>query len=329
MSERNKKIYHGVLLFLSAALLFGLGFYVHKNSASFEKIKSINAGFIFLLISIHAFNYLLLGVTHFYPLRKHNIFLKFKEWYGLCTVSELFNMLLPAKGGTAIRMMYINEKKNLPMREFLSMGLAVVLTGFSLLGIVGSIYCHFFLNKHNMVFVALESLFIALTISSFLLIFASEVITRVFKMERKYSPKKYLTDKKIVLISVLCYLGMFVLYPIKIYLSFKAIGVVIHPFDSFEISLILLASSFFQILPGNIGVKEVATAYIAQQYGIQFETALLASLVDRAILLLFLFPFGAYFYWSLLLDSSLPNISWHRIGASLRIPLMKRLVKLR
>jgi uncharacterized membrane protein YbhN (UPF0104 family) len=130
MTERTKKIYHRILLTLSAALLIGLGFYVQKNSASFEKIKSINPGLIFLLIGIHALNYLLLGITHFYPLRKHKIFLKFKEWYGLCTVSELFNMLLPAKGGTAIRMMYINEKKGLPIREFLSMGLAVVGTGF-------------------------------------------------------------------------------------------------------------------------------------------------------------------------------------------------------
>jgi uncharacterized protein (TIRG00374 family) len=172
-------------------------------------------------------------------------------------------------------------------------------------------------------------MFIALTVSSFLLIFASELLTKMFKMERKYSPKKYLLDKKIVLVSIGCYLGMFVLYPIKVYLSFKAVGIHIHFIDSFEISLILLASSFFQILPGNIGVKEVATAYIAQEYGIQFETALLASLVDRAILLLFLFPTGAYFYWDLFLDAALPKITWSKTIASSRIPLMKRLVKLR
>ena len=98
---------------------------------------------------------------------------------------------------------------------------------------------------------------------------------------------------------------------------------------SFEISLILLGSSFFQVLPGNVGVKEVATAYIAQQYGIQFETALLASLIDRAILLLFLFPLGSYFYWDLLLDASLPRIKLPSISASSRIPLIKRLVKVR
>ncbi len=329
MSERAKKIYHRVLLALSAALLVGLGFFVYKNSTSFARLKSIDLSLIFLLISIHALNYLLLGITHFYPLKKHNIHLKFKEWYGLCTVSELFNMLLPAKGGTAIRMMYINEKKGLEIREFLSMGLAVVLTGFSLLGVVGLIYCHFFLSKHNIIFTALESLFIALTVSSFILIFASELVTRLLKLERKYSPKKYLADNKIVFISVSAYLGMFILYPVKVFLSFKAIGINIHFIDSFEISLILLGSSFFQVLPGNIGVKEMATAYVAQQYGIQFESALLASLIDRAILLLFLFPLGSYFYWDLLLDASLPKIRLPRIGASSRIPLMKRLVKVR
>ena len=329
MKDKTKKTYHRILLILSAGLLIGLFFYVQKNGSSFARIKSIDLSLIFLLISIHALNYLLLGITHFYPLQKHNIHLKFKEWYGLCAISELFNMLLPAKGGTAIRMMYINEKKGLEIREFLSMGLAVVLTGFSLLGVVGTIYCHFFLNIHNIVFVALESLFISLMISSFILIFASEFVTRLFKLDRKYSPKKYLTDKKIVFVSFSAYLGMFILYPIKVYLSFKAIGVNIQLMNSFEISLILLGSSFFQVLPGNVGVKEVATAYIAQQYGIQFETALLASLIDRAILLLFLFPLGSYFYWDLLLDASLPRIKLPSISASSRIPLIKRLVKVR
>ena len=313
MSEKSKKIYHLFLLIFSVLLLVAFALYIHKNNDSLLKMKTIDPSFIFFLIGIHAINYFLLGTTHFYPLRKHNIFLKFKEWYGLCTVSELFNLLLPANGGTAIRMLYVNEKSGLAKREFLSMGLSVILTGFSLLGLLGIIYCHYFLKKHNIVFEALESLFIALTISSFLLIFASELFSRLFKIKRKYSLKRYLSDKKIVSISILCYLGMFALYPLKVYLSFKAIGIHIQLSDSLEISLILLVTSFFQILPGNIGIKEVATAYIAQQYGIQFESALIASLIDRSILVLFLFPLGAYFYWDLFLGARLPKIQWQKL----------------
>lgn len=329
MSEKTKKIYHAILLLLSLALLAGLAFYVHKNEQTFEKLKSIDVITILILISIHFVNYVLLGLTHKLPLTKNNIVLKFKEWFGLCMTGELFNMLLPAKGGTGIRMLYLKDKKGLSMREFLSMSFAVVLTGFTFLGISGTVYCEFFLTKSNPIFTILESIFIALSVSGLILIFASEAIGRIFKFQRKYTPKTYLADWNLTSKALLCWIGMFLIYPIKIYLSFKAIGVELNFTDSFEISLILLAASLFQVLPGNIGVKEIITAYIGQQYGLDFETALLASLIDRAILLLFLFPVGFYYYWQLFLGATLPAIKLAKIGASSLIPLRKRLVKVR
>ncbi len=329
MSENAKKIYHRFLLALSIFLLAGLGFYIYKNGQTFEKLNSIKIEYIFILIGIHFMNFILLGLTHKMPLKKHQIILKFKEWFGLCMVSELFNMLLPAKGGTGIRMIYIKEKKGLSMREFLSMSFAIVLTGFTFLGITGTIYCHFFLQKIHPVFTLLESIFIALAVSGLILIFATEAIGKLFKFKRRYSPKAYLFDLKLSSAATICWIGMFMLYPVKIYLSFLAIGIELNFTDSFEISLILLAASLFQVLPGNIGIKEVITAYIGKQYGLDFEVALLASLIDRAILLLFLFPVGFYFYWQLFLEASLPQINFAKIGASVFIPLKKRLVKVR
>ena len=69
-------------------------------------------------------------------------------------------------------------------------------------------------------------------------------------------------------------------------------------------------ASFFQVLPGNIGVKELITTYISSHYGINFETALLASLIDRGVLLVFLLPVGFYFYWELFLDATLPRLAF-------------------
>jgi uncharacterized membrane protein YbhN (UPF0104 family) len=327
MSEKGKKYYSIILFILSLALLVGLGIYVKHNSSIYEKIKSVKIHFVIILISIHAFNYWLLGMTHKMPLLKHQIKLKFNEWYGLCMVSELFNMLLPAKGGTAIRMIYIKDKKKLPMREFLSMSFAIVLIGFTFLGIIGLVYCQFYLQKNHIVFSLLESIFIALTISGVILIFATEAISKLFKFERKYSPKMYLKDFRLTGLTSLCWIGMFLLYPLKVYLSFLAIGVSLPLSDSLEISLVLLAASLFQVLPGNMGVKEIVTAYIGKQYGIEFETALLASLIDRAILLIFLFPVGFYFYWLLFLEASLPSTIFAKLGASSLIPRRKRLVK--
>lgn len=324
--KNHKKLIHYLLLALSMSLFIGFGFYIYRHHETFEKIKHINLGIILLLIGLHGINYLFLGLSHRFPLIKHNIHLKFNEWYGLCTVSDVFNLLLPASGGTAIRIMYINKKKKLAMGNILSMSLATVMVGIILLGVIGAIYCHFHTNQNTKMFFALEMFFIATVVGSLLTIFASDLFFKILKKENKYDLKQYIFDRKIFLNSLLCYVGMLGIHPLKVYLSFKAINVDVSVISSFEISLMLLCSSFFQILPGNMGVRELTTAYVAQQYGIQFETALLASLVDRAILLLFLFPFGAYFYWQLFLGAVLPKISFAKTGASSRIPLIKRLV---
>lgn len=306
MSEKNKKIYHQILMILSIALLIGLLFFVKKNALSFERIKYIRLELILLLISFHALDFWLLGLAYQLPLTKHKINLRFREWFGLSIVSELFNMILPARGGTGLRMMYMKDHKNLSIREFFSMSFAVVVIGFTLLGISGFAYSHFYLKKTHILFDLLESIFIALTVSGFILMFMNEVGGKIFKIKRRYSPKAYLTDTKISGLTALIWVTIFSLYPLRVFILFKALGVHLHLSDSIEISFILLIVSFFQVIPGNIGVKEIVTAYIGKQYGIEFETALLASLIDRALLLSFLFPLGLYFYWQLFLEASLP-----------------------
>ncbi len=315
MTEKTKKLYHALLLMLSLALLAGLGFYVQKNTTTITQLKSVKFEFIAILIFIHALGFWLLGMTHKLPLKKLNIHLNFKEWYGLCIVAELFNMLLPANGGTGIRMLYIKDKKNLPMREFLTICFAMTLIGFTFLGLIGIAYCEFFLKKSDAIFLLLESVFVALTVSGIILIFATEAIARIFKFSRKSSPKAYLKDLNLTSLITVCWMGMFLLYPIKIYVSFLVIGIDLTLAQSIELSLVLLAASLFQVLPGNLGIKEIITTYVAQRFGIPMEAALIASLIDRVILLLLLFPVGFYFYWQLFLEASLPVVNWPRVSS--------------
>ena len=309
MSLRAKKIYHIFLIILSIALIVGVISYIKKSPITLSQLQNLHPGYMLILIALHALGFWFLGFTQALPLKKHNIKIQTKEWYGLSVVAELFNMILPANGGTGVRMMYMKDKKNLPIRQFLSMNFAVILTGFTMLGIFGSLYFQYVLDKQDEVFKMLEALFIALALSGILLLISSEIFGKIFKFKRKYSPKIYLFDTKLASFATAAWFIFFALYPLKIYLSFLAIGVQIGPSESFEISLILLVASFFQILPGNMGVKELITAYISSQYGINFETALLASVIDRGVLLLFLLPVGFYFYWELFLDAALPNFA--------------------
>ena len=281
-----------------------------KNSSDFLKeLSHLDLGLFLVLIFTHAVSFIFLGLTQAMPLKKNNIDLPFKEYYGLLTVSELFNLVLPANGGAAIRMMYLKEKKELPIRQFLSMNFAVLLTGFTMLGIVGTFYFQYILNKNDSVFKLLESIFISLALCGILLLIISEILGRIFKIKRKYSPKIYLLDTKLNFKLTASWMIFFALYPLKIYLSFKAINLSIGFSEAFELSLILLITTFFQILPGNLGIKELVTVYISSRYGISLETALLASLIDRAAMTIYLLPLGIYFYWELLLNAFVPKIA--------------------
>ncbi len=307
MSSRVKKIYQITLILLSILLIVGVIVYIKKSPITFHQIKNLHPIYMLLLITLHAIGFFFLGYTQVLPLKKHNIDIKPREWYGLSVVAELFNMILPANGGTGVRMMYMKDKKNLPVKQFLSMNFAVILIGFTMLGIFGSLYFQFFLNISDEVFRLLYSLLVALALSGIFLLIFSEITGKLFKIKKKYSPKLYLFDTKFTLQATIVWFSFFALYPLKIYLSFLSIGEHIGANESFEISIILLVASFFQVLPGNIGVKELITTYISSHYGISFETALLASLIDRGVLLIFLLPVGFYFYWELFLDATLPK----------------------
>lgn len=216
MNDKTKGLYHIFLLLCSLALLAGLGIYVQKNTTSFTQLHSVKIEFVVLLVFTHVIGFWFLGMTHKLPLEKNKITLSFKEWYGLSLVAELFNMLLPANGGTGIRMLYLKSKKNLPIREFLTMNFSIILIGFTILGLVGIIYCEFFLQKNNTIFILLESVFVALIISGIVLVFAAEALAKIFNFKRKYSPRIYLRDVNLSYKLALCWLAMFILYPLKI-----------------------------------------------------------------------------------------------------------------
>lgn len=308
MGIRARKIYNTILLLLTIVLVVGVILYIKKNPTFFQELKNLHFGYLSLLVILHAVGVGLLGLTHRLPLRKHNIEISSKEWYGLSVVAEMFNMILPANGGTGIRMMYLKDKKNLPIRQFLSMNFAMIVTGFTMLGIIGSIYFQYIFIRNDNVFNLLQSLFTSLALSGIFILLIAEILGKFFKIKRKYSPKLYLFDSKLTAKVTVYWLLFFALYPLKIYLSFLAIGHQVGFSESFEISLILLAAYFFQVIPGNLGVKEIITAYVSSHYGIKFETALLASLIDRGALLIFVIPVGTYFYWELFLDAALPKV---------------------
>lgn len=301
---QNKRIFHWIKLALTVILLVGLYNFFQNKEQAFERLYSIEAKFIVGLVLAHITNYLLLGIIYNSPLKKISINLKFNQWFGLAATSNLFNLVLPAKGGTALRWLYLKENLNLGTRRFIGMNFYATIIGMIVMGVFGLGFAYFATTNDASFFQDIQSAFWFLTIVGFGLLFFPHKKIKIFKAMQHLD--KEIQCPSVFITTAICFFGITLLYPVKTYLSFSAMGLDVGLIQSLEISMIILLISIVPVLPGNIGIKELATAYIASQYNISPEVAVLATLTERATLYSFLVPCGLIYYANLFVQSALP-----------------------
>jgi uncharacterized protein (TIRG00374 family) len=85
------------------------------------------------------------------------------------------------------------------------------------------------------------------------------------------------------------------LWGLRLYLCFMAIGEPVNFGQIMIIQTIISLSFVISMTPGNLGIKEGLTAFSANLVGISPTTALLASLIDRAVAILVVFGMGLVF----------------------------------
>ncbi len=81
-------------------------------------------------------------------------------------------------------------------------------------------------------------------------------------------------------------LVQFALVGVRLWFAMRAIGAPIDALDSLLIAPVMTVSTLLNITPGGIGLRELMTAFVGQQLGSSFDTLLVATLVDRAAMLL-------------------------------------------
>lgn len=298
MSRRNSFI---IRLVLMIGLVVGLIMFIFRKGDTFDVLSHTNFSIIAGIFATYALNYIFLGMVYNFPLKKMDISLSFNQWFGLTNLSNLFNLILPAKGGTAIRWLYLWEVHKLPTQNFFSINLFGTAVGMITMGYLGLLVSYFVPGMTSSIVSDMDAAFWALFLAgSSIIVFMSRNSIKRFKI---FSPlPEELKDWKIFSSTAICFAGITLLYPVRTYLSYHSLGIQIGLVEGIEISMIALLISIVPILPGNIGVKELAMAYIAKRYGISAEMAILASLIERAGLYLFLLPFGFLAYFSVFMN---------------------------
>ena len=234
-----------------------------------------------------------------------NIHLPFKEWYGLTVSNTMYNYLLPARGGLAIRAIYLKNNYHFPFSQYLS-----YLTGTYLLQLFFSAFWAtliglylFYIQKFGS-FVLIYSCLGAMVCFSGLMIFLYKINpinwsenNRLFSFIRhaaigtnlfKENPSKVLKLALLHIFFILAIsLRLFIAYYVlDIHLSFLRIVFII---------CIVSVSMVLSITPGNLGIKEGIIGLSANILGLPLDQALLGAVLDRIVAMILVFLLGVIF----------------------------------
>lgn len=289
-------------ILLSILLFTGLIIFITNKSDLIEILGHTKWYYLMAIGFTYFLNYFFVGNIYHYPLKKLNIHLHFHQWFGLTNLTSLLNLILPAKGGTAFRWFYMREFYELPTSTFFSINLFGTAIGMITIGYIGLILNLLLPGLRHTLILSMNSMFWFLLISGISIFLGlSRFHSKRIKIFNKVPEE--IKGAKVFLAIVLSFAIIVILYPIRTYLSFKSLGIELSAQQGMEISLISLILSVVPILPGNLGIKEIAFAYLAKRYGISAEIAILSSLIDRFGLYLFIMPTGIAAYFSVFLKS--------------------------
>ena len=93
-----------------------------------------------------------------------------------------------------------------------------------------------------------------------------------------------------VLILLLC---QFVLLSVRLHISFEVMGIPLSPWALLLLAPTATLMAFLTLTPGNLGLREWIIGVISVAAGYQFDGAVFAGVVDRAVLMGVTFVFGA------------------------------------
>jgi uncharacterized membrane protein YbhN (UPF0104 family) len=288
---------------LGLALIVGLSWFVMSRAQTIASLGTPKLSWVLSLIFAHALGLLLTAMVINAPLKQMAVSLRFSEWFGLTAVSSMFNLFLPARGGTAIRWFYLWEERQLPTKRFITANVLTSSIGAIVVGVLG-------LATKGMapLFAELEGIFWLLALGGL-----GITIHRLMKGSEEAS----LASPKMMLSLTVNFSLLVLIHVLKSYFAFRGIGVEIGFFASAEVSLLVGLATIVPTLPGSLGVKEVVMAIASERYGVPAEVAIMASMIDRAALWVVLIPIGPLAYINIFIRSKKSKRQEHGLGSDL------------
>ncbi len=294
------------LLFIFTLIAMGgYLFYQRKELNIFLTQNPVQTAYLLLLACIPpCFNALKFKTL----MQMFGVRFKGLEWFGINVCATLYNLILPSKGGSIFKAVYLKTEHGFPYRKHISLLLADYYASW-LVGSAMAICLILWMNESHLPVPPLSLLpYIAALLVVMILLFfgiqsfkfssggfSSHFMNTMFEGLKLFTrfPRQsiQLVFFHICLLSFTAARLYFVLYLLHINLTYSQLLLI-----QILVNLVLV----FSILPGNIGIAEGLIALLAGAAGVSVERAFLATVIDRMASLIIILISGGYFSRKLL-----------------------------
>lgn len=209
---------------------------------------------------------------------------------------------LPMRIGTVLRFRYFKKMHGLEYTRFGGIAvlrLVILVIASGLLGIIGLIGFNLVKGEsvNGLLWILFPGMVIFPLISWYILVRhlhipggrAGEFLVRFLSGFASIRAQPRVAGFVLILL-----LGQFAMLAVRLYISFDVLQVSLSPWVLIMLAPMATLFAFLTITPGNLGLREWIIGVLSVAAGYQFEGAVFAGVVDRAVLMGCTFFFGVF-----------------------------------
>lgn len=296
-----KKIISLALCLIAAT---GIGLYLKHDPKLIGYVLRISPWNMVLLFLTSVVTLAVNGMYLSILTKKFNIHLKFKEWFGLATVTAMGNYLTPFSGGLLARAAYLKHRYDFPYVHFLAILAANYMIAFTVINITGIASMLTLAGTASfslpilLFFIAILSTILLVSLVPSIPIGSGHRLLRLVQSALEGLDVIRRDGALLWKIVVLTFFNV-AAGGLLVFVAFASIGYAVPGTVSLLIYLLTSFTLLINITPGNLGVQEAVVSLSAVILGVEADTGLLAALIVRAFKILSAFALGPIFSYLL------------------------------
>lgn len=296
---------------LTIIVLFLMGYYLYNNRDIFSSLRNLEIKYILYILLLQVLVIAVTALVNKLVIGILKISIPFKQSLQLQYSNAFLNKLV-SEGGAVFRGYFLKEVYKLPYTKYISTIAGFYVVSFisnSIIGLISLFYIFFTYNRINYIIL---SLLVLLLIGMLILLVVDPKIknrkdSRVLRWIESILEgwKRIKDERKKFPLFILLSIFILILSSLQFIFVYKGLGVNLGFFESLYMTSIGIITTFVNITPDSIGIKEGVYMFSSQIIGLDSDIILLGSLIVRAIALINTFIIGSISY--LRLSANLKN----------------------